>query len=277
MKKHRSKLSPVVRHLGYTASPLPLAKWLKLREAIQSIRVGDTSKRVHLPPVILSCDWCQKKFQREAFSVNKQMRRGHKDNYCCLACSQAHHAIKNARKCAVCGKPMPVRHTKYHKACRPKPSGRIADHPAKTQICAMCNVPFRAKWRGKRANDYMGYCSRLCANRAHSRRMAGKGNPKYKHGATPLRIQPYCAKAYRLMRPLILKRDGHACVVCGATHKLHVHHIDNWPMNNAASNLVTLCPKCHSTWHAAKDSKPSRTLWPWLSEYVAQPLFTISK
>jgi 5-methylcytosine-specific restriction endonuclease McrA len=80
------------------------------------------------------------------------------------------------------------------------------------------------------------------------------------------------------MRPLILQRDSHACVVCGTmSDRLEVHHIDNWPMNNAASNLVTLCSGHHRQWHAAMDTKPPRMLWPWLIDYAKRPLSTISK
>src|SRR5690606_27285158 len=55
-----SKLSPLVRELGYTGSPLPLAEWSRLREIIESSPQRDTSKRVHLPPVIVSCALCKK-------------------------------------------------------------------------------------------------------------------------------------------------------------------------------------------------------------------------
>ncbi|QIC52899.1 putative terminase large subunit [Brucella phage EF4] len=44
------KLSPIVRELGFTGSPLPEAQWLKLREIINSTPGVDTSKRLHLPP-----------------------------------------------------------------------------------------------------------------------------------------------------------------------------------------------------------------------------------
>jgi hypothetical protein len=44
--------------------------------------------------------------------------------------------------------------------------------------------------------------------------------------------------------------------------RLEVHHIDNWPMNNSAANLVTLCCFSHRKWHDAMDTKPSVTKWP---------------
>lgn len=40
------------------------------------------------------------------------------------------------------------------------------------------------------------------------------------------------------------------CEMCQAVGKLHVHHKDENPMNNAASNLMTLCPSCHRRCHS---------------------------
>jgi hypothetical protein len=40
------------------------------------------------------------------------------------------------------------------------------------------------------------------------------------------------------------------CEVCGTTRSLHVHHRDHDPMNNAPSNLQTLCASCHKRAHS---------------------------
>ena len=40
------------------------------------------------------------------------------------------------------------------------------------------------------------------------------------------------------------------CETCGATGKLHVHHIDGNPRNNDTKNLITLCPSCHRRCHS---------------------------
>jgi 5-methylcytosine-specific restriction endonuclease McrA len=49
----------------------------------------------------------------------------------------------------------------------------------------------------------------------------------------------------------VLERDGYACVKCGNTEKLTVHHKIERKHGggNAHSNLVTLCRKCHIREH----------------------------
>lgn len=272
-----SQLSPCVKALGFTGSPLPLDEWLKLRETILSSPDVDTSVRIFFPPVIVSCACCGTAAEKMGYEVVKAIKRGHRDFYCGKACSESHHAIKHRRKCRACGKPTHKKTSGYCVGCRPKRPGRKTIYLPVERICPMCSTPFLARWRGQKHQDYATYCGKSCAERGHSRLMAGVGNPKWKHGATPLREQPHSAKAFRTMRPLIRERDGHKCVVCSATKSLHVHHIDNWPMNNASSNLVTLCATCHRKWHAAIDSKPSTILWPWLIEYAKRPLFSTSK
>lgn len=39
------------------------------------------------------------------------------------------------------------------------------------------------------------------------------------------------------------------CQDCSSTEKLHVHHIDSNPKNNADDNLILLCNKCHARRH----------------------------
>lgn len=45
------------------------------------------------------------------------------------------------------------------------------------------------------------------------------------------------------------KQRRTACEHCGATSRLHVHHRDSNPLNNAPSNLTTLCAPCHMKQH----------------------------
>lgn len=47
------------------------------------------------------------------------------------------------------------------------------------------------------------------------------------------------------------KTVGKACEMCGTIKcKLHVHHRDHNPLNNAPTNLQTLCASCHKLCHS---------------------------
>lgn len=55
------------------------------------------------------------------------------------------------------------------------------------------------------------------------------------------------------------KLRGDHCEECGATERLHLHHVDMDPSNNAPSNRMTLCASCHQKWHWAHGrTKPRR-------------------
>jgi hypothetical protein len=52
-------------------------------------------------------------------------------------------------------------------------------------------------------------------------------------------------------RRVVLERDAYTCQGCGFTSPawMEVHHIDGNYKDNSVSNLVTLCPFCHSCFH----------------------------
>jgi len=55
---------------------------------------------------------------------------------------------------------------------------------------------------------------------------------------------------------------GKQCEGCGRGGRLHVHHRDLDPLNNAHWNLRTLCPSCHGRSHSPnfkEDGKTRRT------------------
>ena len=199
-------------------------------------------RRIMIP---LRCMYCGTQFERIISEVDKMHRRGHTDVYCSKECSDSHHAIKHRRRCPVCGKRTPKKTSKYcSKACRA--SRRKKDLAPKT--CGFCSSAFQP------ISSRAAYCSRACANKAHSRRMRGSGNSHYKTGTS-------YAKWFRSMRPVILERDRFTCVACGNTEKLVIHHVNHVPMQNEAHNLITLCTTCHAIHHKSKVSP-----FPWLKK-----------
>lgn len=80
-----------------------------------------------------------------------------------------------------------------------------------------------------------------------------EGRPLYRvtTGGNIVRTRPIKAGP----RARILKRDGFACVECGAQEDLQIAHIEDYSVNgnNADENLRTLCAPCHvaeSQWKA---------------------------
>ena len=255
---------------------MPLAEFLKLQETIRSFHGGNIPLHHQLPRVILSYAWCGLEFVRPAYVVAKNIRKGMKDFYCCKEHSCAHHAVKNSKTCPGCGRI--IKHTgrtKGAKTCPEcaakfkKPSQVPVEHQPREKICPICNKLFMSAHRGR--GIFAKYCSKRCSEIAHSILMSGKGNPRYRHGMTPLREQVHSARAFRQFRPLILDRDQHRCVLCGKEEtRLEVHHMDLIPINNVATNLITLCSKCHRILHGMKEEQYKRDILPTLREYTEQ-------
>lgn len=213
--------------------------------------------------VRLRCLWCSEEFLKPRYEYNKALRRGHFAFYCCKEHSQAHHAVKNARRCQQCDVAMPGK--RNNKFCSMQCRIDSRNHPEKP--CTMCGLFFRP------LTSRTVYCSRPCADKAHSIRMLGWGNSHYKDGTS-------YSKWFKETRPLIFERDKDSCVACAAPFKpieyirngvpaqrsnLIVHHLDETPSNNRVENLVLLCHTCHAVHH-----KSTTTPFPWLAEYTRQ-------
>lgn len=219
------------------------------------------------------CTLCGKEFIRPGHAQRKWLLRGLKDSYCSRECSNVHHAFKNAPSCEQCGTPMPkARGTRFcSSGCRAVAREAWKEAPVMIR-CDFCDDEF-ARTAAQKANPKSSrYCGNACADAAHSLRMRGKGNSRYKTGTS-------YAKWYRDMRPLIVEREKHACAACGAAEvirpvlragqeinrsTLHIHHINNDVRDNRAENLVALCDACHPKLHHSNGTK-----WQWLSGYAA--------
>jgi 5-methylcytosine-specific restriction endonuclease McrA len=143
--------------------------------------------------------------------------------------------------------------------------------------CSYCEKMIKITKRkvGKR-----NFCSRDCANLAHSKHISGENNPRYVDGESG---NPYPQEFIHLA-PSIRERDGHKCALCHRTREdngkeLDVHHIDYDIYHNESLNLVSLCRWCHGKMHGTEEQ---RYLWKhfWLdvlSQYQPQNTSTTSK
>jgi len=203
--------------------------------------------------VVLKCSLCGEEFEKKLYEYRKCLKKGFKDVYCSRTCSNAHHAIKNAKNCEICGAPMPgKRHNKYcSPECRKvsldqmkengflKCRGKVVRY-LKPITCAECGVDFQP------ISHLTTYCSRECADIAHAKRMRGAGNSNYKDGTNII-----YTRLFDEMRPMIFERDNHSCAVCGFTQNLLVHHINEIKTVDEPTNLITLCKPCHATHHGS--------------------------
>lgn len=278
-----SRVSPVVHALGYSGSPLMLDEWLKLQATIKSSPGMAGAKHVMLPPVIVSCAQCGETEVRRASDVAKHFRKGHGDFYCSNACwgRATNDKRFGLNTCLRCGEPAPKNGIRRYgtpraqrifcsEACKDAERAEEREQRALVRMrpCVRCQAMFAP------ANSQTQYCSRPCASRAHSARMALEKNPMWNDGATVKRRRPQQHKRFTELRPLVLRRDGERCVVCSATAPLHVHHINFDPTDNRVSNLVTVCQPCHVKAH---HSQQKQLMFEMLSTLAATPRSTTSK
>lgn len=87
-------------------------------------------------------------------------------------------------------------------------------------------------------------------------RLLGEENPNWKGGKRSdykRERNSYRAKAWSVS---VRTRDGNKCVECGATGRLHAHHVKSFKhhpeLRYDVSNGITLCPKCHEAEHGFK-------------------------
>lgn len=135
-----------------------------------------------------------------------------------------------------------------------------------TKVCEICSASYQVIYHRK---NVARYCSRPCYYKAMTKK--GSIQKSCKSCGTvfltsPSRTRVFCSNkcrgigqrvdAYKhsASLPKALRRRGRmtACEQCGYDTEpsiLGVHHIDMNHSNNALSNLIVLCPNCHSIAH----------------------------
>lgn len=196
-------------------------------------------------PVQRRCKQCG-----EQYSVYPS--RTHITRYCSRHCADAAKVRPKAPKlvtCLRCGAQTSKRWaTKYcSDRCRilSKPR-RQSTRPKVSRCCTICGREFRStppSGRHKRL-----FCSRSCAGVANRREPA----------SGPVGRPGYRGAKWRQIAALVRERDHDTCRNCGtvrpqdAKQNWPVDHVRPWRLfdtieaANDPSNLVTLCPSCHS-------------------------------
>lgn len=199
--------------------------------------------------VEFNCSVCDDTVYEDLGTFGKRLTSG--AFTCGRACMGVGYAEAATRKLCRCGKPLLKARKFCSHPCRMKYGKTRKYLPDIT--CPMCGAVFSPHSSRRR------YCTRKCADRAHSIRMRGKGNSHFKTGSSYTYV-------FRNRRQPIMQLDG-GCVVCGMPDDLLVHHVDHNPQNNDWDNLVTLCKTHHAVHH-----KSASTPFPWLSTYAKSRL-----
>lgn len=196
------------------------------------------SKECRKRSEIVECEVCKKSF-RKYFS-----RKNHK------FCSQKCRGVSQRRQektCLYCKKEFNNTNDKY---CSYKCFNKHRIDLILKKPCAYCGKIFSSK---KSFQD-RPYCSVECSRAAikSSGKLAKENNPAWRGGSIS-----YRGPNWEKQRLKARNRDNNTCQLCGKTSNkisLPVHHIvpfrefgiENYKKANELSNLITLCPKCHS-------------------------------
>jgi 5-methylcytosine-specific restriction endonuclease McrA len=167
--------------------------------------------------------------------------------YCSRTCKDANHhpvQVKFApivtKICAYCGKEFSKKLWEggnKHKYCTITCAYAAMYPPKPPCVCEWCGCTYTPTHRSK--NTPNRYCSRKCMAESH----VGPGHSSWRGGG-----REYRGTEWNKQRAAARERDKDTCQHCGVCRKgLDVHHIVPYRVShsNKASNLITLCRKCH--------------------------------
>lgn len=193
--------------------------------------------------VTLTCHWCEASFERI-----RHKAKGKKRVFCSPDCHQKWmHSLNPPKECPVC-------HNEF------KPPSSHPDqvfcsqrcwYDFKTKAievpCDNCGKPIKVTpFRLEYAERH--FCSKECLHKGFS----GENGPAWRGGHAKYKGPNWERQSLKCR-----KRDNFVCQSCDAVESdqsFHAHHRTpyrlfegDWTRANRLSNLVTLCPSCHST------------------------------
>jgi hypothetical protein len=168
--------------------------------------------------------------------------------FCSQSCSASYNNTHREKKtctttCTVCNKQYEIstRGLKLSKFCSSKCSGASRRKPRIDTQCDQCNKTYSTK-----QSVYNKSVNHFCGNDCKA--LFYKANPHIRGtyaGYNGLsKVSSY--------RKLAFETFEHRCHVCNYDRfedVLQVHHIDHNRSNNDITNLVIVCPTCHSELH----------------------------
>lgn len=176
----------------------------------------------------LKCEICKKEVYVPHYRVKSF-------KYCDRKCQRAAHEMKDMHllKCSICQTDFSVPLIRKYRA---KYCSRSCYYKAMAKLgsievqCKQCDESFKKS----PSNDKL-FCSRECRN------LFERSNNKY------------TSKTAHGLRNFFKRRGWiKACEICGYSLHLEIlaiHHKDRNRGNNDISNLIVLCPNCHSIEH----------------------------
>lgn len=180
-------------------------------------------KRRSRKRIIFNCDQCGKLCNAPAY-------RRESAKYCSRQCTALAMRIKYTTKCEICSKEFEHIGSRCNKAkyCSQKCYHRSQIGRGHTEYeCHHCHKKFKDSLSKKRK-----FCSMECNNKSSKQIWKGVFSTVRKNMKT---------------RNMFEK-----CQLCGFNDNINilgVHHIDKNRNNNEISNLLILCPNCHSMQH----------------------------
>lgn len=110
-------------------------------------------------------------------------------------------------------------------------------------------IPVRSTNKGRKFDPEM--------HKKHSEwlmgRFVGDKNPNWRGGQVHPDKRLRTSYQSKEWSNAVRERDGHKCKECGATGRLHAHHVKPWKdhpeLRWDVDNGVTLCPRCHQKAH----------------------------
>jgi hypothetical protein len=206
------------------------------------------------------CDNCKKPFYK-----SPAHRARFKYNFCSRKCNAEFHTGENHKKydkdlhikeCLVCKSKVTRARSKF---CSPQCQGINARGEKSVRYnkekinCSECNIEIL---KHPSIIFKTNFCSKICQNKYHSKRISKENNPRFKDGVWFGIIgSKGIYEGFTLkLKTEIRARDNYKCKVCGMneeTHKMkmHIHHIDYNKKNNNPNNLICVCRYCHGKIH----------------------------